>query len=94
MNTLFWSLLIVMCLVAIVILGWPLMRVRERRSIAYKESNLGLYQDKLKELDQDLEEGRIDQEYYRIAREELDRELLAEAQAGRLLPPQRPVHHH
>ena len=76
MNILFWALLLLMLLVAVVILIYPLLRVRRSTSIAYKDSNLGLYDDKLAELEADLGEGRIDHEQYQQARVEIDRELL------------------
>ena len=76
MNILFWALLLLMLLFAVVILIYPLLRVRGSTSIAYKDSNLGLYDDKLAELEADLGEGRIDHEQYQQARVEIDRELL------------------
>jgi len=76
MNILFWVLLLLMLLVAVVIVIYPLLRVRQTTSIAYKDSNLGLYEDKLAELEADLGEGRIDHEQYQSARLEIDRELL------------------
>jgi cytochrome c-type biogenesis protein CcmH len=76
MNILFWALLLVMLLVAVVIVIYPLLRVRRTTTIAYKDSNLGLYDDKLAELEADLGEGRIDHEQYQSARQEIDRELL------------------
>ena len=76
MNILFWALLLLMLLVAVVILIYPLLRVRRSSAIAYKDSNLGLYEDKLAELEADLGEGRIDHEQYQQARQEVDRELL------------------
>lgn len=76
MNILFWALLLLMLLVAVVIVIYPLLRVRQTTSIAYKDSNLGLYEDKLAELEADLGEGRIDHEQYQSARLEIDRELL------------------
>jgi len=65
-----------MLLVAIGVLVYPLLKVRENDSLAYKDSNLKINDDKIKELDLDLEEGRIDQTFYKIARQELDKELL------------------
>lgn len=65
-----------MLLVAIAFLVYPLLKVRVSHSLAYKESNLKINDDKIKELDLDLKEGRIDQGFYRVAREELDKELL------------------
>ena len=76
MNILFWALLLLMMLVAVVILIYPLLRARYTDAIAYKDSNLGLYDDKLAELEADLGEGRIDHEQYQSARQEIDRELL------------------
>lgn len=78
MNITFWVLLVLMLLMAIAIVIWPLLKRSETDAIAYKESNLNLYEDKLKELEADLAEGRIEQNFYNSAREELDRELLAD----------------
>lgn len=76
MNIMFWVLMILMLLLAIGLLVFPLLRVRHNTAIAYKESNLRINDEKVKELDIDLQEGRIDQDFYKLAREELDRELL------------------
>jgi cytochrome c-type biogenesis protein CcmH len=76
MNITFWVLTVLMLLLAIVLLVFPLLRVRQSSSVAYRDSNLKINDEKLKELDLDLKEGRIDQHFYKMAREELDRELL------------------
>jgi len=76
MNITFWLLMILMLLLAIGLLVYPLLRMRENTSIAYKDSNLRINDEKIKELDVDLQEGRIDHDSYKLAREELDRELL------------------
>lgn len=76
MNITFWLLMILLLLLAIGLLVYPLLRARENASIAYKESNLKINEEKIKELDVDLQEGRIDHDSYKLAREELDRELL------------------
>jgi len=81
MNITFWVLMIIMLLLAIGLLVYPLLKARQYSSLAYKESNLKINDEKIKELDIDLEEGRIDQLYYRAAREELDRELLIDIPA-------------
>jgi len=73
--------MVLMLLVAIVILVYPLLKVRQKTSLAYKESNLKINEEKIKELDLDLKEGRIDQNFYQAAREELDRELLIDIPA-------------
>ncbi len=76
MNIMFWAILIAMLLVAIVVLVLPLLKVRDESILAYKESNLKINDEKISELDLDLAEGRIDQTFYKSARQELDRELL------------------
>ena len=76
MNITFWVLTVLMLLVAIGLLAFPLLKARQHSQLAYKESNLKINDEKIKELDLDLAEGRIDQLYYNAAREELDRELL------------------
>lgn len=72
----FWLFLLLLLAVAIIILIVPLLRVKDAAYLAYKESNLAIYNSKLAELDQELEEGRIEQGEYKLARSELDRELL------------------
>lgn len=81
MNLSFWLSMLLMLLVAILILVYPLIRVKSKAAIAYRESNLRLHEEKLVELDRDLAEGRIDQMRYKIARQELDRELLDDVPA-------------
>lgn len=70
-----------MLLAAIGLLVYPILRVRQASTIAYKESNVNINDEKIKELDLDLKEGRIDQLFYKAAREELDRELLIDVPA-------------
>ena len=81
MNITFWILTILMLLVAIGLLVYPILRVRQSSTIAYKDSNLNINDEKIKELDLDLAEGRIDQLFYKAAREELGRELLIDIPA-------------
>ncbi len=76
MNIMFWGLLILMLLIAIGLLVYPLLKACEVSVLAYKDSNLKINDEKIEELDDDLKEGRIDQQFYQAAREELDRELL------------------
>ena len=73
--------MVLMLLLAIGMLVYPLLKVRQSSVMAYKESNLNINDEKIKELDLDLAEGRIDQRYYKAAREELDRELLLDIPA-------------
>ena len=74
MNISFWGAMLLLVAIAIVI--FPLLRVRESKSVAYKASNVQLHEEKLNELNLDLQEGRIEQADYKIAKQELDRELL------------------
>ena len=76
MNVSFWGTMLLLLLIAIVITIYPLLRIRQAKSLAYKTSNIQLHEEKLNELNLDLEEDRIDQTAYKIARQELDRELL------------------
>ncbi|MCK5002344.1 MAG: c-type cytochrome biogenesis protein CcmI [Gammaproteobacteria bacterium] len=79
MNVSFWGAMLSLLLVAIVITIFPLLRIRQSKSLAYKTSNIQLHEEKLNELNIDLQEDRIDQAAYKIARQELDRELLIDA---------------
>ena len=81
MNIMFWVILIFMLLFAIGVLVYPLLKVRKNSSLAYKDSNLKINDEKINELDIDLKEGRIDQVFYKAAREELDKELLLDIPA-------------
>lgn len=78
MNISFWGAMLLLLLVAIVIMIFPLLRVKRHRSVAYKTSNIQLHEEKLNELNIDLEEQRIDQAAYKLAKQELDRELLVD----------------
>ena len=81
MNIMFWILTGLMLLAAIAILVLPLIKTRDSGALAYKESNLKINDEKINELNLDLKEGRIDQAFYALAREELDRELLVDIPA-------------
>jgi len=81
MNITFWVLMILMLLIAIGMLVYPLLKVRQHSTLAYRDSNLTINDEKIQELDLDLQEGRIDRQYYKAAREELDRELLIDIPA-------------
>ncbi|MDH5766520.1 MAG: c-type cytochrome biogenesis protein CcmI [Gammaproteobacteria bacterium] len=76
MNVSFWGAMLTLLLIAIVLVIFPLIKIRQGRSVIYKTSNIQLHEEKINELNIDLQEGRIDQAAYKIARQELDRELL------------------
>jgi len=54
MNLMFWALMVSMLLIAIILLVYPLLKVRQKSALAYKESNLKINDEKIKELDLDL----------------------------------------
>lgn len=76
MSITFWVVIILMLIVAIGLLIYPVLKQRKISVIAYKESNLSINDEKREELERDFAEGRIDQPSYKVAGEELDRELL------------------
>lgn len=76
MNVSFWASMMTLLLLAIALVIYPLLRTRKNKSLAYKTSNIQLHEEKVGELNIDLQEGRIDQADYKIAKQELDRELL------------------
>lgn len=81
MSAIFLGVTVLMLLLAIAILVMPLLKARDVNTVAYKDSNLNINDQKLQELDADLKEGRIDQMLYAQAKEELDRELLIDIPA-------------
>ncbi len=76
MSMTFWILIALMLLIAIVLLVYPVLKPRKVVTVAYDESNLSINDGKIKELERDVAEGRINQAAYEEAREELGRELL------------------
>ncbi len=78
MSISFWLVALLLLLMAIVILVLPLLRARQGHAVAYKSSNIQLHEEKINELNVDLQEGRIDQAAHKIAKQELDRELLVD----------------
>lgn len=78
MSVTFWILMLAMLFLAIGLIVLPLVRTSATSSVAYKESNLSIYNSKLQELEKDLEEDRINKEHYMSAVAELDHELLVD----------------
>jgi cytochrome c-type biogenesis protein CcmH len=73
-------LFLVLTAIAVLLLALPFLR---RRAVPKREAfDLNVYRDQLDELDRDLERGIIDQEAVRGARLEIERRILAIADAG------------
>jgi len=85
---LFWSILVFMILVALVILIVPVLRTRPETGPDRNAINVELYRVQLAKLEEELNEGLLDPKAYEAAKQEIDRNLLedtadvdAEAQA-------------
>ena len=90
---LFWSILIFMILVALVILIVPVLRARPETGPDRKAINIELYRTQLAKLEEELNEGLLDPKAYEAAKQEIDRNLLddtadtdteAQAKSGRI----------
>ena len=75
MNT-FWMLAVAMTAIALVFTIPPLFSSRRELQIDRNQLNAEVIKDQLKELKSDLETGKLDQQAYQAARQDLERELL------------------
>ena len=91
--TLFWSIIIFMILVALVILIVPVLRARPETGPDRKAINVELYRTQVAKLEEELNEGLLDPKAYEAAKQEIDRNLLedtadtdteAQAKSGRI----------
>ena len=73
---LFWSILIFMILVALVILIVPVLRTRPETGPDRNAINIELYRTQVARLEEELNEGLLDPKAYEAARQEIDRNLL------------------
>ncbi|MGW8248958.1 MAG: c-type cytochrome biogenesis protein CcmI [Acidiferrobacterales bacterium] len=90
---LFWSIIVFMIVVALVILIVPVLRARPETGPDRKAINIELYKSQLNKLEEDLKEGLLDQQAFDAAKQEIDRNLLddtadsdsvAQAKSGRV----------
>ena len=65
-----------MLLLAIVILVRPLLRTPKSNTVDQQSLNLDIYKQHLQELDNDLENGQINQAEYTIAQQDLEKQLI------------------
>lgn len=87
--TVFWSLAVVMSLLALLFVVIPLLRKQPTLSVDQNDLNAEVTRMRLAELDQDLNSGRLEQDQYEAARADLERELLADV--GGTVAQSRPV---
>jgi len=80
--TVFWILCAVLVMVAVAFVVVPLLRATRREDIgpARAALNAEVYRDNLQELDRELADGVLSPEQHAIARAELDRRALVEAE--------------
>ena len=73
----FWVVVAVLIAVALAFLLPPLLRLRPRKAAALRSAtNVAVYRDQLRELEQDLAAGVMTRETYDDARREVERRLL------------------
>jgi len=80
--TVFWSLAVLLVLVALIFILPPLFRRPRAGGVRNDELNVQVIRDQLTELRADLESGRLDQAAYEAARHDLQRELLDDVDAA------------
>lgn len=70
-----------MLVLAIILLIRPLLRPAKKESIDQKSLNLDIYKQHIKELDDDLENGQINQDEYAISQQDLEKQLILDIPA-------------
>ncbi len=80
---LFWIVVIVMVIVALVALAPALLHQRELRTLDRDEQNVDVARERLASLDIARQQGSLSQEEYLQARQELEQELLIDLEMGK-----------
>ena len=80
--SIFWSLAVAMALLSLVFVLPPLLRERKSTRVMPNDLNTEVTRERLAELEQDMESGRLEQAQYEAARQDLERELLNDLDAG------------
>lgn len=80
MNITLWSLVALMILIALVIIIPPLWRREGDRGLSRRATNIGIYRERVTELEIEHRNGRLDAEQLRSQKEELGRRLLYESE--------------
>ncbi len=80
MNTvLFWCLIAGMTLLALVFVLLPLLRNRSRSEVSRRDTNIALYRERIREIEQAVSSGEISAEDSAAVKADLDARLLADA---------------
>jgi cytochrome c-type biogenesis protein CcmH len=85
-TTVFWLLAASMLLLALLFAIVPLLRSREGAAVSRQRLNTELIKQQLRELQADLDAGRLEPEAYRAARHDLERELLDDVEGDAEAP--------
>lgn len=79
----FWLLALVLLVSATLLLLWPVLNVRKNQAEEDRTAlNVALYQERLAELQGQLEQGTLSQELFEQGRVEAERELLEDTEQG------------
>jgi cytochrome c-type biogenesis protein CcmH len=78
MTLMFWLIASTMTLCVVGLLLWPLLRRTTATAMGERENRLAVYRQQFAELEQDRENGVLNDELYQQARHELERRLLDE----------------
>ncbi len=82
----FWILASGLTLLAIAFIILPLLRRKEYVTLSSDELNLSVFKQQLEELDNDLNNGILDQPRYDAARRDLEKELLEDVSGDKAQP--------
>ena len=83
MIALFWGIVVLMLAVALALLVTPIVRGGGRDARHQREAlNVAIHRDRLAELEAERDAGNLSEEAFEQARNELDRDLLADVEPG------------
>ncbi len=82
MTTVFWLSAASMSVIALLFAIVPLLRSRTDTSVSRQLLNTAVIKEQLKELQADLEAGKLEPDAYQAARHDLERELLNDTATG------------
>ena len=86
MTLMFWLIASAMTLCVISLLLWPLLRRTTAMAMGERENRLAVYRQQFAELEQDRNNGVLNDELYQQARRELERRLLDETGSADTAP--------
>jgi cytochrome c-type biogenesis protein CcmH len=86
MTLMFWLMTSAMTLCVVGLILWPLLRRTTAPAMGERENRLAVYRQQFAELEQDRENGVLNDELYQQARDELERRLLDETGKADTVP--------